>query len=47
VLLDGGPHAHLMLTVLAIECIIHEVLVDQNFGVLNVDVSDVLILFLD
>lgn len=36
-----------MLAVLTIERIIHEVLVNQNLGVLNVDMSDMLILFLD
>jgi len=35
--LDRLPHAHLMLAVLTIDGITHEIRVDQDLGILSVD----------
>ena len=40
--LDGSPHAHLMFTVLALEGIDHEIRVDQDLGLLDVVLPELL-----
>jgi hypothetical protein len=43
--LDGRPHAHIMLAVLTVEGIIHEIRVDQELGMMNVDPFMLLVRF--